>query len=63
MGALSILQFLLPMLGGLLGILTKSNAPAEIIANVNEAIKQLTIVHGTLVTKAQIDSLLDSPKW
>jgi hypothetical protein len=51
------------MLGGLLSILTKSNAPAELIANVNEAIKQLSMVHGTLVTKAQVDSLLDQPKW
>ncbi len=63
MGALQILQFILPMLGGLLSILTKSNAPAELIANVNEAIKQLSMVHGTLVTKVQVDSLLDQPKW
>ncbi len=63
MGALSILQFLLPMLGGLLGILTKSNAPAEILQNVQSAIDQLMKVHGTLVTKAQVDALLDQPKW
>lgn len=63
MGALALLQIILPMLSGLLGLLTKSGAPSEIINNVTSAIAQLSAVHGTLVTKAQVDSLLDNPKW
>jgi hypothetical protein len=62
-GILSILQIVLPLLGGVLNMLMKSNAPAEIIAGVNNAITELTKVHGTLVTKAQVDSLLDTPQW
>jgi len=62
-GILSILQIVLPLLGGVLQMLTKSNAPAEIIAGVNNAITELTKVQGTLVTKTQVDSLLDTPQW
>ena len=48
---------------GLLALLTKSNAPAGIITSVENAIKELSAVHGTLVTKAQVDGLLDTPRW
>lgn len=62
-GILSIVQLSLTLLQGLLPVLTKSNAPADIISGINNAITELTKVHGTLVTKAQVDSLLDTPHW
>ena len=63
LGILSIIQLSLTLLSGLLPALTKSGAPADIIAGINNAIAELTKVHGTLVTKAQVDNLLDTPKW
>lgn len=62
-GILPILQVVLPLLGLLLNTLTKSNAPADVIAAVQEAIKQISMVHGTVVTKAQVDSLLATKEW
>lgn len=63
MGVLSLVQVVIAILGGLLNTLTKSNAPAEVLAGIQAAITELTKVHGTLVTKVQVDSLLDTPKW
>lgn len=57
------MQLILTLLSSLLSSLLKSNAPAEIIAGVQSALNELTKVHGTLVTKVQIDSLLDEPRW
>lgn len=63
MGILSVIQLILGLLSGVSSVLTKSNAPAEIIAGIENAITEISKVHGTLVTKAQIDGLLDTPKW
>lgn len=61
--ALPILQAVMPLLSLLLNSLTKSKAPGEIIQAVQEAIKQINMVHGTVVTKAQVDALLDEKEW
>lgn len=63
LGILGIVQLVLTLLGGLIPVLTKSGAPADIIAGINNAITEITKVHGTLVTKVQVDNLLDTPKW
>lgn len=60
---LGALTLVLSLLNGVLPILTKSGAPAEIIAGIQRAIDEITKVHGTVVTKVQVDNLLDVPKW
>jgi hypothetical protein len=47
----------LALLQVVLGQVTKSNLPAEIVADVQAALDALTRVHGAQVTKAQVDSL------
>lgn len=56
-------QLILTLLSGLLTALTNSNAPKHIIDGILNAIKEIDLVHGELVTKAGVDSLLDSKKW
>lgn len=63
MGVLSVIQLILGLLGGVSAVLTKNNAPAEVIAGIQTAINEISKVHGTVVTKAQVDSLLDTPQW
>lgn len=63
MGVLGVIQLILAILSGLSSTLTKSNAPPEVIAGVEAAITELQKVHGTIVTKVQVDTLLDTPKW
>ena len=60
---LSIVTLVLGLLQGLIPMFTKANAPAEVIADLQAALTAIQNVHGTLVTKAQIDSLLVEPKW
>lgn len=63
MAILTILQLVLPLLSGVLSMLTTSKAPVEVIASVQKAIEELKKVHGTVVTKVQVDSLLDTKTW
>jgi hypothetical protein len=60
---IQIIQLILGLLSGLLPLLTKSNAPAEVIQDVQAAIDAISRVHGTVVNKVQVDSLLLTPKW
>jgi len=60
---LPIISIVLALAKGLIPMLTASNAPAEIIADAQSAVDLFTKVHGTIVTKAQVDSLLIDPKW
>lgn len=63
MGVLSVIQLILGLLSGVSAVLTKSNAPAEVIAGIQNAINEIAKVHNTVVTKTQVDSLLDNPQW
>lgn len=63
MSALSIIQLVLTLLGGVLATATKSNLPAEIVAGVQAAIAALQNVQGTPVTKAQLENLRVEPQW
>jgi hypothetical protein len=58
-----ILQVILQLLGVALTLATKSSAPQEIIDGLQSALAQVQLVHTTAVTKDQVESLLDVPKW
>lgn len=63
MNALTIIQLVLTLLSGVLATAIKGNLPAEIIAGVQAAITALQNVHGTDVTKAQLEALRVEPQW
>lgn len=60
---ISLISLLLPLLSQLLGSLIKSKAPTEVIDSVQGAIDALSKVHGTAVTKAQLESLKVTVPW
>lgn len=63
MGWLTTVQLIIALTQGVLAGLTKANAPAEILSALQNALTELTKVHGTLVTKAQVDSYTLDYKW
>lgn len=63
MSALTVIQLVLTLLGGVLATAIKGNLPAEIIAGVQAAITALQSVHDSPVTKAQLESLRVEPQW
>jgi hypothetical protein len=63
MGWLTIIRLIISLTEGVLGGLTKSNAPQEILDALNVALAKLQEVHGTLVTKVQVDGITLDYKW
>lgn len=63
MGALAIVQIIIGLAQGVLAGLTTANAPQEVIAAVQAGIESFKKVHGTLVTKAQVDASMFEYKW
>lgn len=53
----------LTALKALLATLTKAKAPQEIIDSIQNAINEVAKVHGTIVTKAQVDSITLDYQW
>lgn len=60
---ISIIDLVLSLLSTIIPQLTKSGAPAEIIADVQAALASLQKVQGTPVTYAQMESLRVSATW
>jgi hypothetical protein len=63
MSALTIIQLVLFLLNGVLSAAIKSGLPAEIITIIQNSITELIKVHGTEVTKGQLDSLIVDKQW
>jgi hypothetical protein len=63
MGWITIIQLVISLTEGVLGGLTKSNAPQEILDALSVALGKLQEVHGTLVTKSQVDGITLDYKW
>lgn len=63
MSALAVIQVVLALLSGVLAAATRSNAPQQIIQGVQAAIAALQQVHGSEVTKQQLESLRVTPQW
>ena len=63
MNALALIQLIVTLLSGVLAAATSNKLPQEIIAGVQAAITALESVHGSDVTKAQLESLRVTPQW
>ena len=63
MNALLLLQLVISLLGGILAAAVKSGLPAQVIASIQAAIGALEAVHGSDVTKAQLEGLRVTPQW
>lgn len=63
MGTLGLIQIVIGIVQGILAGLTTANAPQETLAALGNAIAELKKVHGTLVTKAQVDAHTFEYKW
>lgn len=61
--ALAIISVFLPLLKAILAAATQNNLPAEIIDAISSAINALSSVHGSDVTREQLESLRVEPKW
>ena len=62
MSALAIVQLVITLLSGVASAANKSGL-AEIAAAASAAIAELNKVHGSDVTKGQLDSLSVNPQW
>lgn len=63
MNWITLTSLIITLTQGVLAGLTAANAPAEIISALQNALTELGKVHGTLVTKAQVDSVTLQFKW
>jgi hypothetical protein len=63
MNGLALLQIVLALLSGILAAAIKSGLPQQIIASIQNAISELEQVHGSEVTKAQLEALRVTPQW
>jgi hypothetical protein len=63
MNVLNILAVVIPLLEGVLSAVTKAQLPQEVIQAVASAIAALNQVHGTEVTREQLESLRVTPQW
>ena len=63
MNVLAIVSIVLPLLRGVLGSVTKSGLPAEIIDSLGAAITNLELVHNDPVTRDQLDALRVEVPW
>lgn len=63
MGWIQLIQLAIAITQGVLGGLTQAKAPQDILDALNSALKSLSTVHGTLVTKSQVDSVTLDFKW
>lgn len=60
---ITLLQIIISLTKGVLGGLTTANAPQEILDALSTALSKLQEVHGSLVTKAQVDGITLDFKW
>lgn len=63
MGVLAILTVVLPLLQGVLSVITKSGLPAEIITMIESAITNLQSAQTQLLTYGEVESLKIDPQW
>lgn len=63
MNWIMLLQIIISLTQGALGGLTTAKAPQEILDALQSAIASLSKVHGSLVTKAQVDAYTLEFKW
>lgn len=63
MSWITLLQLAIALTQGVLSGLTASNAPKEILDALTSALASLGKVHGTLITKSQVDSVTLDYKW
>ena len=63
MNALTIIQMVLFLLNGVLSAAIRNTLPGTIIGTIQNAIAELEKVHGTDVTKGQLDSLIVEKQW
>jgi hypothetical protein len=63
MGWISLIQLAIALTEGALNGLTKATAPQEILDALSSALASLQQVHGSLVTKAQVDGITLDFKW
>lgn len=58
-----ITKLIITLTSGLIGQLTAAGAPKEVLDAASAGLAQLEKVHGTLVTKMQVDSVTLGYKW
>lgn len=63
MSWLVLLQLAISLTQGILSGLTTAEAPQEVLDALQAALTKLNEVHGTLVTKAQVDGITLDYKW
>lgn len=63
MSVLAILSVVIPLLKGVLTAVTNSQLPQTVIDAIAAAIAGLESVHGSEVTKEQLESLRITPQW
>lgn len=63
MGWIGLAQLIIALTQGLLSGLTSAKAPQEILDALQTALGLFQKVHGTLVTKAQVDSVTLDFRW